>query len=55
MIQRTEKAYDKWAFSNDKDENQHIVLEYDEVMVLVAPGRQEIILDAAYRTGRYTQ
>lgn len=54
MTKRTQKAYDKLAPVYDTDPNPHILLEHDDVLALVAPKRNEKILDAACGTGKYT-
>lgn len=54
MTKRTKKAYDRWAGAYDTDSNPHILLEHEDVLNLVAPQKNEKILDAACGTGKYT-
>jgi ubiquinone/menaquinone biosynthesis C-methylase UbiE len=54
MSERTRKAYDQWALTYDSSPNPQIVLEFPDVLELLAPLAGEIILDAACGTGRYS-
>jgi ubiquinone/menaquinone biosynthesis C-methylase UbiE len=54
MSDRTRKAYDQWASTYDISPNPQIVLEFPDVLGLLAPIAGETILDAACGTGRYT-
>ncbi len=54
MSERTRRAYDQWAATYDTAPNPQIVLEFPDVLGLLAPTRGETILDAACGTGRYT-
>lgn len=54
MSDRTRKAYDQWASTYDTAPNPQIVLEFPDVLGLLAPVAGETILDAACGTGRYT-
>ncbi|HWG34297.1 MAG TPA: class I SAM-dependent methyltransferase [Gemmatimonadaceae bacterium] len=51
---RTRAAYDEWAATYDTSPNPQTLLEYEDVMALLAPRPGERILDAACGTGRYT-
>lgn len=53
MNKRTQTAYDSWAHGYDAHPNPHILLEHDDVLKLVNPGRYEKILDAGCGTGKY--
>lgn len=54
MSERTRNAYDQWATIYDTSPNPQIVLEFPDVIGLLAPRAGETILDAACGTGRYT-
>ena len=54
MSERTRNAYDRWAPTYDISPNPQIVLEFPDVLGLLAPTAGENILDAACGTGRYT-
>ncbi len=54
MSERTRRAYDQWASTYDSSPNPQIVLEFPDVLGLLAPLTGETILDAACGTGRYT-
>ena len=54
MSERTRKAYDQWAPTYDTSPNTQIVLEFPDVLGLLAPTAGETILDAACGTGRYS-
>ena len=54
MSERTRKAYEQWAPTYDTSPNPQIVLEFPDVLALLAPIVGETILDAACGTGRYT-
>jgi ubiquinone/menaquinone biosynthesis C-methylase UbiE len=55
MSERTRKAYDQWASTYDTSPNPQIVLEFPDVLALLATIAGEAILDAGCGTGRYTQ
>ena len=54
MSERTRNAYDQWASTYDSSPNPQIVLEFPDVLGLLAPLAGETVLDAACGTGRYT-
>jgi len=54
MSERTREAYDQWAATYDSSPNPQIVLEFPEVLALLAPVAGETVLDAACGTGRYS-
>lgn len=48
-------AYNQWAASYDSDPNPHTLLEHSWVVKAVNAQKDDIILDAACGTGRYTK
>lgn len=53
-MSRTLRAYKKWAKSYDSHPNPHTLVEHKDFLILTDPHRNEIILDAACGTGKYT-
>ena len=54
MKDRTLETYKNWAKYYDSDPNPHILLEHEDFLELVSAKRNEMILDAACGTGKYT-
>lgn len=54
-MNRTLKAYKKWAETYDSHPNPHTLVEHTDFIKLTNPRKNEFILDAACGTGKYTK